>query len=51
MVTRVAYGAGSGVQEAVTSCIAMRQSSAATMGWSRFETVKAAVRAISSRSS
>ena len=41
MATRVAYGTGSGVQDAVTSCATMRHRMAAAIGWSRFETLKA----------
>ncbi len=49
MAMRTAYGAGSGVHDAaMNSCIAMRHRIAAAMGWSRFETVRAAARTISS---
>lgn len=41
MATRLAYGAGSGVQEATTNCVAMRHRMAAMTGWSRFDTARA----------
>lgn len=39
--TRLAYGTGSGVQDAATSCTAMRHRNAAMTGWSRFDTARA----------
>ena len=45
--TRTAYGAGSGVQDATTSCAAMRHRKAAAMVWSRFETARAMETAMS----
>lgn len=39
--TRLAYGTGSGVQDATISCAAMRQRMAAMTGWSRFDTARA----------
>ncbi len=40
MDTRVAYGTGSGVQEATASWTAMRHRIAAVTTWSRFDTPK-----------
>lgn len=48
MVTREAYGAGSGVQDATTSWLAMIHRTATATGKSRFDTSRARVRAMKS---
>lgn len=48
IATLLIWGAGSGVQEATTSCAAMRHRIAAAIGWSRLETVDTIERPIMS---